>query len=81
MVKMLDSGEIDFITFTSSSTVRNFMSVIGGDAARKASGCKVVCIGPVTAGTAEKLGIKVAAVADRYTIEGLTDKLMEIVEG
>ena len=79
-IDMLEGNEVDFITFTSSSTVKNFVSVLGRDNIDKISGSKVVCIGPVTANTAREMGIRVDAVADVYTIDGLIDKLIRISE-
>ena len=78
---LLEDGRIDFITFTSSSTVKNLVSIIGEEYIEKISKTKVVCIGPVTAKTAQDAGITVAAVADTYTIDGLLEKLVEILGG
>lgn len=77
VLSLLEGGKVDFITFTSSSTVRNFVSAIGEDKLDMLSGAKVVCIGPVTAVTAEDMGIKVASVADVYTIDGMIEKIIE----
>ncbi|HHW47639.1 MAG TPA: uroporphyrinogen-III C-methyltransferase [Clostridiaceae bacterium] len=79
ILEMIEEGGIDYITFTSSSTVRNFVSILGQENISKTSGIKVLCIGPVTAKTAEESGLKVTAVADRYTIDGLVEKLVEEV--
>lgn len=69
---MLLSGEIDIVTFTSSSTVRNFVAMMRhGDLTEILEGVTVACIGPITARTARELGIKVDVVAEEYTIEGL----------
>ena len=57
----------DAITFTSSSTVSNFVAGAGLDALPST----VVAIGPVTAETALQLGVPVTAVADPHTIDGL----------
>ncbi|RCX17569.1 uroporphyrinogen-III synthase /uroporphyrinogen-III C-methyltransferase [Anaerobacterium chartisolvens] len=72
-MELLESGGIDYITFTSSSTVRGFVGMAGTEKIGKA---RVVCIGPVTAETAREKGIDVWAVADRYTIDGLVDVLL-----
>ncbi|MGI6776957.1 MAG: uroporphyrinogen-III C-methyltransferase [Acetivibrionales bacterium] len=77
-IELLNKGEVDIITFTSSSTARNFLSTVGEDRIKSLSGVKVVCIGPVTAKTAEELGIEVTAVADVYTIDGLVEKMVEV---
>ncbi|MBQ7516207.1 MAG: uroporphyrinogen-III C-methyltransferase [Schwartzia sp.] len=67
--EMLAAGEIDAATFASSSTVRNLAEMIGG--ADLLKNTNVVAIGPVTADTCEELGVKPAAVAKEYTIDGL----------
>lgn len=62
----------DAITFTSSSTVRNFFTLLGRRAARRAlSGVVVASIGPITSHTARQLGLRVAVEAKAYTIAGL----------
>jgi uroporphyrinogen-III synthase len=63
----LRSGGVDAVTFTSASTVRGFvraMGVVRGNP-------KVVCIGPVTAREAREHGLRVHAVADPHTVDGL----------
>jgi uroporphyrinogen III methyltransferase/synthase len=73
---MLEAGEIQIITFTSSSTVRNFVRLLEApDLGRLLSGVKTACIGPVTADTARELGIRVDVVASEYTIEGLVEAI------
>jgi uroporphyrinogen III methyltransferase/synthase len=64
----LASGEVDAVTFTSASTVEGFVA-LAGPVERPA----VVCIGPVTAEAARGAGLKVAAVADPHTLDGLVD--------
>ena len=63
----LRAGEVDAVTFTSASTVQGFVnavSAVRGDP-------RVVCIGPVTARAARERGMRVSAVADPHTVEGL----------
>jgi uroporphyrinogen III methyltransferase/synthase len=62
----------DWIAFTSSSTVQNFVSVAGAEAL---AGVRVASIGPVTTRTARELGIEVAVEARAFTIEGLVEAL------
>lgn len=69
----LRAGEIDWLTFTASSTVRNFVELVGADA----GAARVAAIGPVTAGTARELGLAVDVVADEYTIPGLVEAIVE----
>jgi len=72
--KLLDKG-VDAITFTSSSTVRNLVEILGGDKSPLESSL-IACIGPVTAGTARELGLRVDLEADEHTVEGLVDSLV-----
>ena len=63
----------DCITFTSSSTVQNFVT-IAGDAAL--AGVKVASIGPVTTATARRSGIHVDTEARQYTVDGLVEAVL-----
>jgi uroporphyrinogen-III synthase len=67
----------DWITFTSSSTVRHFFELLGDEARRVAAGAQIACIGPITAATAREYGLRVAVVAERYTVSGLLNALTE----
>ncbi len=74
--QMLLSGEIDVITFTSSSTVSNLVAVFKEE--REAiNSAKVACIGPKTADTATSAGLRVDIVASEYTIPGLVAAIEE----
>jgi uroporphyrinogen III methyltransferase/synthase len=71
----LESGSVDVITFTSSSTVRYFVAAVGVDAARRAT---IVSMGPITSETARTSGLAVAAEAREATIEALVEAVLEI---
>jgi uroporphyrinogen III methyltransferase / synthase len=83
VVQMLRDGQIDAVTFTSSSTVKNFFarleqSGMSGDEARTLlASVTVAAIGPITARTARDFGLNVAIEAERYTIDGLMSALIE----
>jgi uroporphyrinogen III methyltransferase/synthase len=62
----------DWVTFTSSSTVSNFVKAAGLQAL---AGVRVASIGPVTSQTARKLGITVDAEARQFTTAGLVDAI------
>jgi uroporphyrinogen III methyltransferase/synthase len=68
--------EADFVTFTSSSTVRNFMEASPNGIPE---GAKVVSIGPVTSETARKAGLTVDVEAERHDIDGLVEALLGAV--
>ena len=66
---------IDVVTFTSSSTVRNLLDILGNDR-HVLNECLVACIGPITAATANKLCLTVDIVAAEHNVEGLADALV-----
>lgn len=64
------------VTFTSSSTVRNFLQLLDGDRSLL-EGVKLFSIGPITSATARELGLTVYREAEKYTIKGLVQALVE----
>ena len=72
--RMLLEGQIDITTFTSSSTVRNFASMLGNEWGAVAT-TTVACIGPITAAAAADYGLRVDIVAEEFTIPGLVQSL------
>ncbi|MDR1616898.1 MAG: uroporphyrinogen-III C-methyltransferase [Syntrophomonadaceae bacterium] len=74
-------GAFDYLTFTSSSAVDNFVKIIGQEnAVTLDKKVRVSCIGPVTADTAEKYGFTVHVRADVYTVDGLLEAVMDDVK-
>jgi len=78
--QMLMDGEIDVTTFTSSSTVRNLISLLDRDW-QSVNNTTVACIGPVTAAAAVDSGLTVDVVAREHTIPGLVQAIIERYEG
>lgn len=76
--EMLQRGRIHMVTFTSSSTVNNFLDMFQGapllDWMEKVA---VACIGPVTAKRAEEKGLQVTLVAPEYTIPSFTMAIVD----
>jgi len=76
----LESGEVDMVTFTSSSTVRNFLTMV--DAAdqeeleRLMAGVNIAAIGPITAKTVSDSGLKVDVQPERHTIEAMVEEII-----
>ena len=74
---LLQGGHVDAVTFTSSSTVRNFCALLGGparpsgEASALMEGVAACSIGPITSQTLRDCGIEPAAEAERYTVDGL----------
>jgi uroporphyrinogen III methyltransferase/synthase len=72
------AGDVQAITFTSSSTVQNFMMLIGaaGAAILRDHPPVIACIGPITGATARAHGLPVDVQPDVYTIDALCDALV-----
>jgi len=78
LVKRLEEGSIDLLTFTSSSTVRNFKALLPPDRFESLiDGVTVASIGPITADTARDLGFRVDIMAQDYTIDGLCEAILQ----
>jgi len=75
LIEKLEAGEIHVVTFTSSSTVRNFVTLMK-DRMELLQGIDIACIGPVTADTAKELGFTPTIVAQEYTIDGLIQEIV-----
>ena len=74
---MLRAGQVDLLTFTSSSTVRNFMECLSGkDSAALLGHAQIGCIGPVTAATAREYGLTVAIQPSAYTIPAFVEAII-----
>jgi len=69
-------AKVDVITFTSPSTVANFLGIMGPDF-RLPSKVRIACIGPVTEKAAREAGLPVDILQERYTIPGLVEALTE----
>ncbi|MGA9306298.1 MAG: uroporphyrinogen-III synthase [Candidatus Sulfotelmatobacter sp.] len=68
------------ITFTSSSTVRNFVALLGAHGARL-SGIRFASIGPVTSSTLRELGLRVDIEAKEFSIPGLVQAILRALPG
>jgi uroporphyrinogen III methyltransferase / synthase len=67
-------GEIDVVTFTSSSTVRNFMETLGPV---NMEGVTVACFGPRTAETAREFGLNVDIIPESRQLTGFVAAIVE----
>lgn len=79
--KALRDGSADYITFTSSSTVENFVTQLGADRVKDfQSGVRTACIGPITAAKAVDMGFEVHVTASEYTIQGLVEAILKDID-
>jgi uroporphyrinogen III methyltransferase/synthase len=67
------ASSADYVTFTSSSTVRNFVAAIGGGFPERA---RVVSIGPVTSEAVREAGLTVDVEAESHDLDGLVEALL-----
>ena len=75
LARDITRGRIDAVTFTSSSTVRCFVDLVGPEVAT--SGRFVAAtIGPITGGTARELGLRQVMEAEPHTVPGLVESLL-----
>lgn len=75
----LDNNDMDYITFTSSSTVRFFMDKLSPENLEKVKNIKCVSIGPITSKTLNNYKIGCCDQAEVYTIDGVINRLIDLV--
>jgi uroporphyrinogen III methyltransferase/synthase len=78
---LLLRGDADLVTFTSSSTVHNFVAALDGRIHEMPTHTIVGCIGPVTAETARSYGMSVAVQPAAYTIPAFVDAIVRYYTG
>lgn len=72
---LLEAGDIDVVTFTSSSTVEHMVEALGPRASELLDKACVAAIGPITAETARARGVRVDVTAESYTTDGLVEAI------
>lgn len=87
ILDLLRRRQLDILTFTSSSTVRNFMDWLESckhhlpglqsDLIAALVHVQIACIGPITAQTARDLGLHVSIEAKEFTIDGLVQAIVQ----
>jgi uroporphyrinogen III methyltransferase/synthase len=76
LTEALAAGEVTWITFTSSSTAKNFMALLGDDYRAKLQHVRLASIGPITSSTLRELGLPPTIEAQTFNIDGLIDALV-----
>jgi len=71
LLEALDAEQVDWVTFTSSSTAKNFVTLLGSDYKSRLAKTKLASIGPITTQTLKDLGLEPTAQAERFDIAGL----------
>ena len=76
-VKALEEGNLDYITFASSSTVTNFIKLIGEENKDKLSNTKIISIGRITTKTILDNNLEVYKQAENASIESMIEAMSE----
>ncbi len=76
--EIAERDRIDIITFTSPSTVDNFIDIVGRE--NISEDAIIACIGPVTKKAAEGVGLTVHIMAQSYTVEGMVDAMIDYLQ-
>jgi uroporphyrinogen III methyltransferase/synthase len=78
LTQQFHDGQVAVVTFTSSSTVRNFVEVFGGRDVVKplVAQAVIACIGPITARTAEEYGLTVTVMPAENTVPALAEAIV-----
>jgi uroporphyrinogen III methyltransferase/synthase len=76
IVEAVKAGAIRYVTFTSSSTVKNFFAKVPPEVLRE-GGVKLACIGPITAKTLGEFGFTPDIVAAAYTVPALAKAVID----
>ncbi|MGE5610103.1 MAG: uroporphyrinogen-III C-methyltransferase [Bacillota bacterium] len=80
LLEALSEKHVHWITFTSSSTAKNFVTLLGKDYARQLQGVKIASIGPVTTATLKDLSLPITVQAEAFNIDGLIDAIVTAVQ-
>ncbi len=71
LIDCLGRRQVDWITFTSSSTARNLAQLLGTGYAEQLAGVKLASIGPITTQALNELGLKPTVEATSFNVQGL----------
>ncbi len=71
IAEMIRSGQVNWVTITSSQSARNLASLFGQDLRK----CRLATLSPITSKTVRELGFEVAAEADPYTMHSLAQAI------
>lgn len=75
LLEALGERQIEWVTFTSSSTAKNFTLLLGPDYHQRLDGVKLASIGPVTTATLRELGLEPSVQAEQFDVDGVVDAL------
>lgn len=74
-LEVIEDENVDYITFASSSTVKNFITLIGEENLQQLKNKNIISIGPITSKTIEEYGLEVYKEAEVATIDSMIDAI------
>lgn len=80
LIDIIKNDSPDIITFTSASTVKNFIEILGDENKHLLSSIKLASIGPITSNAAQNLGLECHIEAKEYDILGLVEAIRTFKE-
>ena len=80
LLDALNDNRVDWITFTSSSTAKNFTTLLGPGYKSRLAGVKLASIGPITTTTLKDLGLTPTIEATTHTIDGLVEAILSATQ-
>jgi len=83
LVRKLEQGKLDCLTFTSPSTFHNLWNILAGETdspEELLNSCVIAAIGPVTAGAIESYGVSVTVIPGESTVEGMIQAVAEMTD-
>jgi uroporphyrinogen III methyltransferase/synthase len=75
VIDAIEGGRATWVTFTSSSTAKNFVELLGAGSRERVSRLKIASIGPITTTTLRELGLTPTVEAKTFNVDGLVDAL------
>jgi len=80
ILRLFNETSIDVVTFTSSSTVSNFAALVGlTDLSDLLANVSIACIGPITAETANRYGLRNIIQPELYNAEALVESIVRSI--
>jgi uroporphyrinogen III methyltransferase/synthase len=76
LLDAIDAKRVTWITFTSSSTAKNFAELLGSDYRTRLAGIHLASIGPITSSTLRQLGLPPSIEAEKFNIDGLVESIL-----
>jgi uroporphyrinogen III methyltransferase/synthase len=77
LLQALDARQVNWVTFTSSSTAKNFLALLGDDYRRRLEGVHLASIGPITTNALRESGLEPTVQAETYNIAGLLEAIIK----